>query len=70
MQIVSEKSNSFPLRLPLSLRRQADDLADRDGLSLNQFISIAVTEKIARMEEQMRVQAVETSNAKPPVIRR
>jgi hypothetical protein len=67
---VSEKSNSFPLRLPLSLRRQADDLADRDGLSLNQFIAIAVTEKIARMEEQMRVQAAEASSTKPPTIRR
>lgn len=67
---MSEKLNSFPLRLPLSLRRQADDLADRDGLSLNQFITVAVTEKIARIEEQMRMQANAPSNEKPSSIRR
>ena len=46
----NSKPNSFPLRLPFSLRRQANDLAQRDGLSLNQFIGLAVAEKIARLE--------------------
>jgi len=41
---------SFPLRLPLSMRRQAIDIAQREGLSLNQFISLAVAEKITRLE--------------------
>lgn len=41
---------SFPLRLPFSTRRQAIDIAQREGLSLNQFISLAVAEKITRLE--------------------
>ena len=46
----NSKPGSFPLRLPFSIRRQANDLAQRDGLSLNQFISLAVAEKITRLE--------------------
>ena len=42
---------SFPLRLPLSMRRQAIQVAQREGLSLNQFISLAVAEKITRLEQ-------------------
>jgi hypothetical protein len=42
---------SFPLRLPHSMRRQANDLAHLEGLSLNQFISLAVAEKITRLEQ-------------------
>jgi len=41
---------SFPWRLPLSMRRQAIQVAQREGLSLNQFISLAVAEKITRLE--------------------
>jgi len=41
---------SFPLRLPISTRRQAIDIAQKEGLSLNQFISLAVAEKITRLE--------------------
>jgi hypothetical protein len=32
------------------MRREANDLAHREGLSLNQFISLAVAEKITRLE--------------------
>ena len=42
---------SFPLRLPFSTRLQAIDIAQREGLSLNQFISLAVAEKITRLEQ-------------------
>ena len=45
----NNKPGSFPLRLPFSIRRQANDLAQKDGLSLNQFISLAVAEKITRL---------------------
>jgi hypothetical protein len=41
---------SFPLRLPFSTRRQAIEIAQKEGLSLNQFISLAVAEKITRLE--------------------
>ena len=40
---------SFPLRLAASLKRQAQLLASRDGVSLNHFISLAVAEKISRL---------------------
>lgn len=32
------------------MRQQANDLAHSEGLSLNHFISLAVAEKISRME--------------------
>jgi hypothetical protein len=35
------------------MRRQANDLAHREGLSLNQFISLAVAEKITRLENSV-----------------
>ena len=45
------KPNSvFPLRLPTTTRIQASELASRDGISLNQFISLAVAEKIVRLQ--------------------
>lgn len=43
---------SFPLRLSLNMRRQANELAHDEGLSLNQFILLAIAEKIGRVEHQ------------------
>jgi hypothetical protein len=40
----------FPLRLSPSLRAQASSLAEREGISLNHFISLAIAEKVIRME--------------------
>ena len=40
----------FPLRLPTTTRMQANELAFLDGVSLNQFITIAVAEKITRLQ--------------------
>jgi hypothetical protein len=50
--MIGEKKgiNSFPLRLTPTMRRQIDHLAKREGISLNQFISLAVAEKVMRME--------------------
>jgi hypothetical protein len=46
-----DKPNSvFPLRLPTTTRIQANELASLDGVSLNQFITIAVAEKITRLQ--------------------
>jgi hypothetical protein len=44
-----KKRISFPLRLAVSLRQQAELLASQDGVSLNHFISLAVAEKISRL---------------------
>jgi hypothetical protein len=46
-----KRHQSFPLRLCPSMRQVANDLAHVDGISLNQFISLAVAEKIIRMEQ-------------------
>lgn len=40
----------FALRLPRSTRRQAHEMAKQEGLSVNQFITLAVAEKIVRLE--------------------
>jgi predicted RNase H-like HicB family nuclease len=42
----NEYSGRFALRLPRSLHRQASQLAQRDGASLNQFIVTALAEKV------------------------
>ena len=52
MKKESRRLSSFPLRLPPTMKRQAHELADHEGLSLNHFISLAIAEKIIRMESQ------------------
>ena len=44
---------AFPLRLALSLRESATFFANREGISLNQFISLAVAEKVSRLEQEL-----------------
>jgi hypothetical protein len=46
------ESVSYPLRLPKSLKEKVMEVAKRDGTSLNQFISIAVAEKLSVMEAE------------------
>jgi hypothetical protein len=43
---------TYPLRLAASLRDVAGHLAQSDGVSLNHFISLAVAEKISRLESE------------------
>lgn len=43
-------SGTFPLRLPHSVRRQAIEIANIEGISLNQFITLALAEKMARID--------------------
>lgn len=38
---------AYPLRLPRSLKEAVSIAATRDGTSMNQFIAIAVAEKLA-----------------------
>lgn len=37
---------TYPLKLPLSIKKAAERLAKEDGVSLNQWISAAVAEKV------------------------
>lgn len=41
--------SNFPLRLPDSVRRAAEAAAVEDGVSLNQFINVAVADKAAAL---------------------
>jgi hypothetical protein len=41
---------SFPLRLAKSLKDRARLLAIQEGVSLNHFISLAVVERVGRLE--------------------
>ena len=41
--------SSLSLRLPNSLHKQLRELAQRDGVSINQFITIAVAEKVSAL---------------------
>ena len=42
----------YPLKLPTSLRNAVAKIAKRDGTSINQFIAIAVAEKISALETE------------------
>jgi len=44
--------NKFPLRLMPSVRRVAEDFSLKEGVSLNQFINVAVAEKLAHLQHE------------------
>lgn len=41
---------AYPLKLPASVKQAAQRLAREDGVSLNQWIAVAVAEKIGAVE--------------------
>src|SRR5215469_12280278 len=41
---------TYPLKLPLSIKKAAAKLAKEDGVSLNQWIAAAVAEKVGTVE--------------------
>ena len=43
------RAPTFPLRLPASLRTAVDRLARDEGTSVNQFIAMAVAEKVSAL---------------------
>ena len=52
---VSQKKvlvSKFPLRLMPSVRRVAENFSQKEGVSLNQFINIAVAEKPAHLQHE------------------
>ena len=46
---MTARSSTYPLRLPLSIKSEAEKLAAVDGTSLNQFVATAVAEKVAAL---------------------
>jgi len=43
----------YALNLPLDLKREAEEVAKKQGISLNQFIMWSVSEKVATMRSQL-----------------
>jgi hypothetical protein len=41
---------TYPLKLPVSIKKAAERLAKEDGVSLNQWIGIAVAQKVSATE--------------------
>jgi hypothetical protein len=60
--------STLSLRLPDSIHRHIKDIAKREGVSINQFISTAVSEKISALltEEYLRSRA---ERAKPDTLK-
>jgi hypothetical protein len=42
--------STYPLKLPLSIKKAAQRLAKEDGVSLNQWIAAAVAQKVGVVE--------------------
>jgi hypothetical protein len=48
----AKKAPTFPLRLPPGIRSRVERLAESEGISLNQFISLTLAEKIGASVER------------------
>ena len=57
--------STYPLKLPVSVKTAAARLAKTDGVSLNQFIAVAVAEKVGVMETAAEFLEHRAGTAKP-----
>jgi hypothetical protein len=62
---LGEIRQCFPLRLPKSHLEQAKTLAEREGISLNHFVGLAIAEKLARMKPPGHSQGGPSSSSQP-----
>lgn len=46
---MTARTSTYPLRLPVSIKSEAEKLAAAEGTSLNQFVATAVAEKVAAL---------------------
>jgi len=44
---MTSRTATYPLRLPASIKAEAEKVAAQEGTSLNQFVATAVAEKLA-----------------------
>jgi len=56
---------AYPLKLPASVKAAATRLAKADGVSLNQFIAVAVAEKVGVLETAQDFLQRRAGKAKP-----
>jgi uncharacterized protein (DUF1778 family) len=47
---MSTKTQTFPLRIPQSLKAAVERLAKEDGTSVNQFVVTAIAEKLSALK--------------------
>ena len=47
--MTKKAQNSYPLRLPASVKAEVERRARADGVGVNQFVATAVAEKLAAM---------------------
>ena len=45
-----KETRTYPLRLPRSLKDAVERLSREDGTSINQFVAMAVAEKVSALE--------------------
>ena len=57
--------NTYPLKLPTSVKKAAAELAATDGVSLNQFIAAAVAEKVDSLRAADDLLRERAGTAKP-----
>jgi hypothetical protein len=57
--------NTYPLKLPTSVKKAAAELAADDGVSLNQFIAAAVAEKVGSLRTAREYLRHRAGTAKP-----
>jgi hypothetical protein len=56
---------AYPLKLPRSVKMAAQRLAREDGVSLNQWIAVAVAEKVGAIETASELLKARAGDAKP-----
>ncbi|HEV2594341.1 MAG TPA: toxin-antitoxin system HicB family antitoxin [Sphingomicrobium sp.] len=56
---------SYPLKLPASVKAAAARLAKEDGVSLNQWIAVAIAQKIGAVETASDFLKRRAGNARP-----
>ena len=47
---MKKQTSTFPLRLPASLKEAVAKISKEDGTSINQFVVMAVAEKVSAMK--------------------
>jgi len=57
--------SAYPLKMPHSVKAAAARLAKADGVSLNQFIAVAVAEKVGTLETAAEFLRRRAGKAKP-----
>jgi hypothetical protein len=56
---------AYPLKLPVSVKNAAAELAKLDGVSLNQFIAAAVAEKVGSIRTAKDLLRERAGSARP-----